>query len=139
MRAFAHADCCNLHCGALKGTPWGWLGPPALSTGILQLRRDIMTAGRRAIRVRRKEAKFGSTPGPASIRKRVSLAMCLRRRNCRVGLLPVHQPVPERSLLRPRPGACNGQVQAVDDNQSKAALYGPAGVLRELSFTGDRL
>lgn len=72
-------------------------------------------------------------------RERVSLAMRLRRRNCRVGPLPVHQPVQERSLLRPRPGACNGQVQAVNENESKAALNGPAGVLWELSFTGDHL
>ena len=139
MRAFAHVDCCNLHCGALKGTLWGWFGRPALFTGILRLRHYIMTAGRRPIRARRKEAKFGTTPGSASIRKRVSLAMCLRRRNCRVGLLPVHQPVPERSLLRPRSGARNGQVQTVNESQSKAALDCPAGVLRELSFTGDHL
>ncbi len=48
------------------------------------------SASRRVIPARKKEARFGNTPGSDRIRKRVLFATISSRRNCCSGLQPHH-------------------------------------------------
>ena len=43
MRTFVYVDKFNLYCGALRGTPWKWIGLPALFAKVLQPHHDILT------------------------------------------------------------------------------------------------
>jgi len=77
---------------------------------------------RRVISDRKREARFGNTPGAERIRNRVLFATISSRRNCCADrqpaeaemVVPVHQRVPERALRRRRqPDLDPGQGEAL--------------------------